>query len=176
MALGLNLAGAHAAAALDIRFRKQMARRAEAAKFHFMFWADAIAMRSSAKDEEQLSYDSRIDVFEPLTLLAALSAMAKQLGLAALAPSFGDLPGYPLDGPLPPMLADSNALKSSHAKLANCLEGRAMTIRDLLRAPSAASGHHIMTGTTESIADVMDDWLIHRGMRRFQPLERATGG
>jgi alkanesulfonate monooxygenase len=97
MALGLNLVGAgahgggwrmpdaHAGAAIDIRFWKNMARKAEAAKFHFMFWADGIAVRSSAKDEEQLSYDSRIDVFEPLTLLAALSAVTEKMGFIATA-------------------------------------------------------------------------------------------
>ncbi|WP_235035218.1 LLM class flavin-dependent oxidoreductase [Roseomonas sp. 18066] len=97
MVLGLNLvgAGAHgggwrmpqakADAAIDIRFWKQMARDAEAARFHFMFWADGIAVRSNARDEQQLSYDSRIDVFEPLTLLAALSAVTERLGFIATA-------------------------------------------------------------------------------------------
>ena len=97
MVLGLNLvgAGAHggawrlgqasADAGMDIRFWKQMAREAEAARLHFMFWADGIAVRSSASSEDQLSYDSRIDVFEPLTLLAALSAVTDHLGFIATA-------------------------------------------------------------------------------------------
>jgi alkanesulfonate monooxygenase len=388
MALGLNLvaAGAHgggwrrpeakADAAMDIRFWKQMAREAEAAKFHFMFWADGIAVRSSAKDEEQLSYDSRIDVFEPLTLLSALSAVTEklgfiatasttynepfnmarkfasldhitegrvgwnvvtswseaealnfsrdkhmehgsryrraeeyidvvfglwdsweddafirnketgqyfdpaklhtlhhkgehfsvrgplnaarpiqgypviaqagssgpgqdlaartaeviytmqksrdeaaafyasvkgrfarygrspdsalvmpgmmpiigrtmqeardlfdqlqelihpQLGLAALAASFGDLSGYDVDGPLPPLLADSNEVKSSHARLAQFLDGKSMTIRQLFQA-RAASGHHLIVGTAESIADEMEDWFVHRGCDGFNIL------
>jgi alkanesulfonate monooxygenase len=388
MALGLNLvaAGAHgggwrmpgakADAALDIRFWKQMAREAEAARFHFMFWADGIAVRSSAKDEEQLSYDSRIDVFEPLTLLAALSAVTErmgfiatasttynepynmarklasldhitegrlgwnvvtswseaealnfgrdkhmehasryrraeeyvdlvfdlwdsweddafirdkasgqyfdpaklhtphhrgehftvrgplnvarpiqgypviaqagssgpgqdlaartaeviytmqknreeavafyasvkgrftrfgrspdealvmpgmmpiigrsmqeardlfdqlqelihpQLGLASIAGSFGDLSGYPVDGPLPPILAENNAVKSAHERLASMLQGRSMTIRQLYQL-HAASGHHLVVGTPESIADEMEDWFTSRGCDGFNIL------
>jgi alkanesulfonate monooxygenase len=388
MALGLNLvgAGAHGGGwrmpqaktdgAMDIRFWKQMAREAEAAKFHFMFWADGIAVRSSAKDEEQLSYDSRIDVFEPLTLLAALSAVTErmgfiatasttynepfnmarkfasldyvtegrvgwnvvtswseqealnfnrdqhmehssryrraeeymdvvfglwdsweddafvrdkasgqyfdpaklhtlhhrgehfsvrgplnaarpiqgypviaqagssgpgqdlaartaeliytmqksrddavafyasvkgrfarygrspdealvmpgmmpiigrtmqeardlfdqlqelihpQLGLAALAGSFGDLSAYSVDEPLPPMLAEHNAVKSAHARLAKMLEGRSMTIRQLYQF-RAASGHHLIVGTPETIADEMEDWFTSRGCDGFNIL------
>ena len=389
MALGLNLVGAGAhgggwrmpeaypGGGIDIRFWKDMARKAEAAKFHFMFWADGIAVRSDAKNEEELSYDSRIDVFEPLTLLAALSAVTErmgyiatasttynepynmarkfasldyvtegrvgwnvvtswseqealnfgrdshmehssryrraeeymdvvfglwdsweddafirnkatgqyfdprklhilhhkgehfkvrgplnvarpiqgypviaqagssgpgqdlaartaeliytmqksredavafyssvkgrfakfgrspeaalvmpgmmpilgrtmqeardrheqlldlippQLGLAALASSFGDLSKYPLDAPLPPMLADSNAVKSGHVKLAKFLEGKSMTIRELLRARSAASGHHVIVGTPERIADEMEDWFVNYGCDGFNIL------
>lgn len=386
MALGLNLvaAGAHgggwrmegakADAAMDIRFWKQMAREAEAAKFHFMFWADGIAVRSSAKDAEQLSYDSRIDVFEPLTLLAALSAVTEHLGfiatasttynepynlarkfasldhvsegrvgwnvvtswseqealnfsrekhmehgaryaraeeymdvvfglwdsweddafirdkargqyfdpaklhvlnhkgahfavrgplnaarplqgypviaqagssgpgqdlaartaeviytmqksreeamafyasvkgrfaqfgrnpdealvmpgimpimaetkeearalyetlqalippalgLASLANSFGDLSAYPVDGPLPPLLAESNALKSTHSRLAKLLGGRSLTIRELYQAQAAGSGHYLAVGTPESISDEMQDWFESRGCDGF---------
>ena len=65
MKLGLNIVanGAHAAgwrmpdaqadAALDIKLWKRIAQAAEAARIHFMFWADGIAVRSSAKDEDE---------------------------------------------------------------------------------------------------------------------------
>jgi FMN-dependent oxidoreductase (nitrilotriacetate monooxygenase family) len=97
MKLGLNIVanGAHAAgwrmpgartdAAMDIRFWKQMAQRAEQACFHFMFWADGIAVRHSAKDDEELAYNARIDVFEPLTVIGALSAVTDRLGFVASA-------------------------------------------------------------------------------------------
>lgn len=378
LVIGLNLvgAGAHGGGwrmadassdgGMDIRFFKRMAQAAEAAKVHFMFWADGAAVRSDAKDDEQLSYDSRIDVFEPLTLLAALSAVTERLGfiatasttynepfnmarklasldhvtegrvgwnvvtswshqealnfnrdqhmehgaryrraqeymdvvfalwdsweddafirdkasgqyfdplkmhlpdhrgehfkvrgplntrrpvqgypviaqagssgpgqelaarlgeviytsqkdateaaafyagvkgrlgtygrspssmlvmpgmlpfigrtmqeardlheqledlvpvqlnLAASMNAFGDLSPYPLDGPLPDMHAESNALKSEHARLAKFLDGKAMTIRQFLRLRSAASGHLRMIGTAASIADEMEHWL-----------------
>jgi len=97
MKLGLNLVGngAHGGgwrmpasalgSSLDFALWKRLAILAEKAKFHFMFWADGAAVRSSAKDDTQLSYESRVDVFEPLTLVAALSAVTEHLGFVATA-------------------------------------------------------------------------------------------
>jgi alkanesulfonate monooxygenase len=97
MKLGLNIVanGAHAAgwrmpqarvdAAMDIRLWRQMAQAAERARFHFMFWADGIAVRHSAKDDEELAYNPRIDVFEPLTLIGALSSVTERIGFVASA-------------------------------------------------------------------------------------------
>ncbi len=97
MKLGLNIvaSGAHAAgwrmpgarvdAALDIRLWKRMAQAAERACIHFMFWADGIAVRHSARDEDELSYNARIDVFEPLTLIGALAAVTERIGFLASA-------------------------------------------------------------------------------------------
>ena len=97
MKLGLNIvaSGAHAAgwrmpqaqadAALDIKLWKRMAQAAERACFHFMFWADGIAVRHSARNEDELSYMARIDVFEPLTLIGALAAVTERLGFIASA-------------------------------------------------------------------------------------------
>ncbi len=97
MKLGLNIVanGAHAAgwrmpgarvdAALDIRLWKQMAKAAERARIHFMFWADGIAVRHSARDDDELSYNPRIDVYEPLTLIGALAAVTERIGFLASA-------------------------------------------------------------------------------------------
>lgn len=97
MKLGLNIVanGAHAAGwrmqdaradgALDFALWKSIARQAEAAGIHFMFWADGIAVRHSARDDDELSYLARIDVFEPLTIMAALSAVTGHLGFVASA-------------------------------------------------------------------------------------------
>ena len=97
MKLGLNIVanGAHAAgwrmpsaltdAALDIRLWKRMAQAAERARIHFMFWADGIAVRHSARDDDELSYNARIDVYEPLTLIGALSAVTERMGFVASA-------------------------------------------------------------------------------------------
>ncbi len=97
MKLGLNIVanGAHAAgwrmpqaqpdAAMDIHLWKRMAQAAEKAKMHFMFWADGIAVRHSARDDDELSYNARIDVFEPLTVIGALAAVTERLGFVASA-------------------------------------------------------------------------------------------
>lgn len=97
MKLGLNIVanGAHTAgwrmpdakadAAMDIATWKELARAAERARIHFMFWADGIAVRHSARDADELSYNPRIDVFEPLTLIGALAAVTERLGFVASA-------------------------------------------------------------------------------------------
>ena len=97
MKLGLNIVanGAHSAgwrmpdaqetAAMDFALWKRLAQAAERARFHFMFWADGIAVRHSAKSDDELSYLARIDVFEPLTLIGALSAVTERLGFVASA-------------------------------------------------------------------------------------------
>jgi alkanesulfonate monooxygenase len=97
MKLGFNIVanGAHVAgwrmpeanekAAMDIRLWKDMARAAERACIHLMFWADGIAVRHSARDDDELSFNPRIDVFEPLTVIGALSAVTERLGFVASA-------------------------------------------------------------------------------------------
>lgn len=97
MKLGLNIVanGAHSAgwrmpdaqetAAMDFALWKRLAQAAERARFHFMFWADGIAVRHSAKSDDELSYLARIDVFEPLTLIGALSAVTERLCFVASA-------------------------------------------------------------------------------------------
>jgi alkanesulfonate monooxygenase SsuD/methylene tetrahydromethanopterin reductase-like flavin-dependent oxidoreductase (luciferase family) len=85
-----------------------------------------------------------------------------ELGLAALIPSFGDLSGYDLDGPVPKLLAETNSVKSAHERLAKQLEGKTITIRELINQRSA-SGHHVFVGTPSQIADEMEDWFVHHG-------------
>ena len=82
---GWRMPGAKANAAMDIRLWKDMARAAERARIHFMFWADGIAVRHSAKDDDELSFNPRIDVFEPLTVIGALAAVTERLGFVASA-------------------------------------------------------------------------------------------
>ena len=94
--LGLNIVGngGHAAGwrmpgaeadALDIRLWTRIAQAAERHCIHFMFWADGIAVRSAARDADELSYLARVDVFEPLTLIGALSMVTRHLGFVASA-------------------------------------------------------------------------------------------
>ena len=82
---GWRMPGANARAATDIRLWKQLAQAAERARIHFMFWADGVAVRHSARDDQELSYNPRIDVFEPLTVIGALAAVTERLGFVASA-------------------------------------------------------------------------------------------
>lgn len=97
MILGFSLAanGTHKAGwrhpdavdgvAVDIGCWMDMAKAAEAAKVHFIFLADGVAVRTEADDTDLLSYNGRIDQFEPLTLIAALSAVTSRIGFVATA-------------------------------------------------------------------------------------------
>src|SRR5690606_19421156 len=82
---GWRLPEARADAALDFALWKGMAQAAEAAKIHFIFLADGIAVRTAASDDDALSYSGRIDQFEPLTLIAGLSAVTERIGYIATA-------------------------------------------------------------------------------------------
>lgn len=68
-------------AGLDFQHYKHLAQVAEAARFDALFVADSVA----AATGEQASRMARSDHFEPLTLLAALSAVTDRIGLIATA-------------------------------------------------------------------------------------------
>ena len=63
---------------------------------------------------------------------------------------------------MPQLLSDTNSVKSAHARLAKQLEGKPLTIRQLIHQRSA-SGHHVIVGTPASVADEMEDWFVSRG-------------
>lgn len=83
---------AHPAAALDIELWRHLARTAEEAKFHYIFFADGAAVRTEARDIEALSFHGRIEQFEPLTLIAALSAVTEKIGFIATASTSYNFP------------------------------------------------------------------------------------
>ena len=68
-------------AGLDIQHYRYLAQLAEAACFDAVFVADSVA----AATGEIASHMARSDHFEPLTLLAALSAVTERIGLIATA-------------------------------------------------------------------------------------------
>jgi alkanesulfonate monooxygenase len=93
-------------------------------------------------------------------LFAAMQDMVHpRVGLPLLANVFGDLSGHDLDGPLPPPVAHSNALKSAYDKLVALGREPGMTIRKLYQIQAGASGHLVFVGTPAEAADVMQDWF-----------------
>ncbi|MDH7785380.1 FMN-dependent oxidoreductase (nitrilotriacetate monooxygenase family) [Ochrobactrum sp. 19YEA23] len=82
---GWRYPGAPADSSLDIDFWQDLARRAEAAKIHFIFFADGAAVRQGADDPEALRYIGKVDQFEPLTLISALSIATRNIGFIATA-------------------------------------------------------------------------------------------
>ncbi len=62
----------------------EFARTMERGKLDMLFIADTIGT-PGADDREQLSHTSRVDKFEPLTVLSALSTVTEKIGLVATA-------------------------------------------------------------------------------------------
>ncbi|MDO6585699.1 LLM class flavin-dependent oxidoreductase [Salipiger sp. 1_MG-2023] len=97
MKIGINMVqnGAHnsgwrhpdanAGIANDFKGYARIIQKAEAQKLDFMFLADGAAVRIPHKDAEELSRHGHIDRFEPLTLLAAMSAVTEHIGLICTA-------------------------------------------------------------------------------------------
>ncbi len=67
---------------LNFRHWAEFARTMERGKLDMLFIADTIGTPGS-DDREQLSFTSKIDRFEPLTVLSALSQVTQNLGLVA---------------------------------------------------------------------------------------------
>jgi FMN-dependent oxidoreductase (nitrilotriacetate monooxygenase family) len=70
---------------LDFAHYSSIVQTAERGKFDMIFLSDGVGIRTHYKDEDELSRWGRIVHFEPLTLLSALSAVTKHIGLAATA-------------------------------------------------------------------------------------------
>lgn len=86
MATGHHVAGwrhpqAQADAGLNIEHYRQLARTAERGCFDAIFLSDTLAMLPG--DPQALSRMARTEHFEPLTLLAALAASTRHIGLIA---------------------------------------------------------------------------------------------
>ena len=69
-----------------------------------------------------------------------------------------DLTQYPLDGPLPD-LPPSNAAKARQALVVRTARERNMTLREIARHTAAGTGHRVLVGTAEHIADEMQTWF-----------------
>ncbi|WP_376890086.1 LLM class oxidoreductase [Brucella gallinifaecis] len=76
---------------------------------------------------------------------------------AMLAPKFGDMSAYPLDGPIPD-LPETNGIKSIKAQL-DAARIKGLTIRELYET-SGAGGHRQVVGTAEEIADLIEEWFV----------------
>ena len=69
-----------------------------------------------------------------------------------------DLTRFPLDGPLPE-LPPSNAAKARQALVVKTAREHNMTLRQIARHTAAGTGHRVIVGTAEYMADEMQKWL-----------------
>jgi len=74
-----------AAAAMDIDFYVQLARRAEQGLFDLVFLADGVGLRQRDEPAGSLSRSNQNVELEPLTMLAAVAMMTRHIGLIATA-------------------------------------------------------------------------------------------
>ncbi len=74
-----------AGGASDFHHFLRCARRAEAAKFDMVFFADGLGVRANDNPPGSLSHSNRNVELEPLTLLSALAPMTKHIGLVSTA-------------------------------------------------------------------------------------------
>ncbi len=71
--------------AIDFHYFLESARKAEAAKFDMIFFADGVGVRASDTPPGSAARDAKNAELEPLTLLAAIGACTKHIGLVGTA-------------------------------------------------------------------------------------------
>jgi FMN-dependent oxidoreductase (nitrilotriacetate monooxygenase family) len=89
----------------------------------------------------------------------ALQALLDPLvGLNRLNSSFGDLSGYPLDGPVPIDALGPTGIRSVSQQLRERVKREKPTIRQLYERV-AGMGGFCLIGTAQQIVDVLEDWF-----------------
>lgn len=106
------------------------------------------------RQEARAKYDQLQQLLDPL------------VGLARLSQTFGDLSGYPLDGPVPLDKLGPAELRSISAQLLARVRRQNPTIRELYHEV-AGMGGFCLIGTGADIADVMQEWFENDGCDGF---------
>jgi FMN-dependent oxidoreductase (nitrilotriacetate monooxygenase family) len=96
--------------------------------------------------EARAKYDQLQQLLDPL------------VGLARLSQTFGDLSGYPLDGPVPLDRLGPAELRSISAQLLARVQRQNPTIRELYQEV-AGMGGFCLIGAAAEIVDVMQEWF-----------------
>lgn len=92
-----------------------------------------------------------------------------EVGLQILSEYLGDfdLSPYPLDGPLPSNIPETNMNKSRRKLLIELAERESMTIRELSKHVAGSRGHRIIFGDPQQIADQMEEWFVNKAADGF---------
>ena len=96
--------------------------------------------------EARAKFDQLQELLDPL------------VGLARLHSTFGDLSGYPLDGPVPLNALGPNELRSISERLLERVRRDKPSIRQLYQQV-AGMGGFCLIGTAAQIADAMQEWF-----------------
>ena len=95
--------------------------------------------------EAQAKFDQLQELIDPL------------VGLASLFNAFGDLSGYPLDGPVPEPV--NAKVRSIAYNMWNLAQRENLSIRQFYQKKSAGSGGLLLKGTAEDVADMLEQWI-----------------
>ncbi len=104
--------------------------------------------------EAQAKFDELQGLLDPL------------VGLNRLNNAFGDLSGYPLDGPVPLDNLGPSGIQSLSRQLIERVKREKPTIRQLYEE-LAGMGGFCLIGTPEQIVDVMQDWFENEACDGF---------
>jgi alkanesulfonate monooxygenase len=73
---------------------------------------------------------------------------------------FGDLSAYPLDGPMPEEIGETNTIKSIQRAWYERARRENLTIRQVGQAMATAGGHRLLVGSPKHIADQIEEWFV----------------
>jgi FMN-dependent oxidoreductase (nitrilotriacetate monooxygenase family) len=104
---------------------------------------------AETEQEAEAKFNSMQDLITP------------EVGLQILSEYLGnyDLSSYPLDGPLPDNIPETNGNKSRRELLMNLAKRENMTIRDIAKYVAGSRGHRTIIGNPIQIADDMQKWF-----------------
>ena len=96
------------------------------------------------------------------------SLVSDDLALRAISRLAGglDLSKYPIDGPLPD-LPESNSAKGRQQMLIDMARNETLSIRELGQRFASGTGHRVVVGTPQSLADDMEEWFSAGGADGF---------
>ena len=78
-----------------------------------------------------------------------------------------DLSKYPLDGPLPEDLPETENGKGRFQQFRDLARREKLTIRQLVLRFAVVRGHNLVVGTPKHIADTIENWFVNQGADGF---------
>ena len=97
--------------------------------------------------------------------------IAPELGVPYLSKMVNmDLEGLPLDGPMPDLSAEINAISSFRKSIAAMAQRENLTIRQTYQRVLPSMGHTVFKGSPSQVADEMEDWYKGKACDGFNVL------
>lgn len=114
-------------------------------------------------DSEALAREQFEELQSLVPIEIGVSVLAKSLG-------FPEIVNYPVDGPLPDNIPETNGNKSRQQLLITQAKRDNLTIRQLALKASASRGHGQVFGTAKQIVDQLEERFVTKGCDGFNVL------